>query len=66
MPTTYQIGPGYEIVGGVTKIGSAVRKYKPGDLAAVGRLVDSEPHLPLCNADLENFCPTKGSQATRN
>ena len=34
MPTVYPIVPGHEIVGRVTKIGSAVTKYKPGDLAA--------------------------------
>jgi alcohol dehydrogenase (NADP+) len=35
MPTVYPIVPGHEIVGRVTKVGSAVKKYKPGDLAAV-------------------------------
>ena len=42
MPTVYPIVPGHEIVGRVTKVGSAVTKYKPGDLAAVGCLVDSD------------------------
>ena len=46
MPTVYPIVPGHEIVGRVTKVGSAVTKYKPGDLAAVGCLVDSDRHLP--------------------
>src|SRR3954452_7846402 len=36
MATTYPIVPGHEIVGRVTKVGPAVAKYKPGDLAAVG------------------------------
>ncbi len=36
MATNYPIVPGHEIVGRVTKVGSAVTKYKPGDLAAVG------------------------------
>ena len=36
MPTTYPIVPGHEIVGRVTKVGSAVTKFKAGDLAAVG------------------------------
>ena len=40
MPTVYPIVPGHEIVGRVTKVGSAVKKYKPGDLAAVGCMVD--------------------------
>jgi len=30
MPTVYPIVPGHEIVGRVTKVGSAVNKYKPG------------------------------------
>ena len=36
MPTVYPIVPGHEIVGRVTKVGSAVTKYKPGDVVAVG------------------------------
>ena len=57
MPTVYPIVPGHEIVGRVTKVGSAVTKYKPGDLAAVGCLVDSDGTCPNCKAGLENFCP---------
>jgi alcohol dehydrogenase (NADP+) len=57
MPTVYPIVPGHEIVGRVTKIGSAVKKFKPGDLAAVGCLVDSDHTCPNCKAGLEQFCP---------
>src|SRR3954470_17969572 len=57
MPTIYPIVPGHEIVGRVTKVGSAVTKFKPGDLAAVGCLVDSDRTCPNCQAGLENFCP---------
>jgi uncharacterized zinc-type alcohol dehydrogenase-like protein len=57
MPTVYPIVPGHEIVGRVTKVGSAVTKYKTGDLAAVGCLVDSDRTCPSCQAGLENFCP---------
>jgi len=57
MPTTYPIVPGHEIVGRVTGVGSAVTKYKPGDLAAVGCLVDSDGTCPQCKAGLEQFCP---------
>jgi alcohol dehydrogenase (NADP+) len=57
MPTVYPIVPGHEIVGRVTKVGSSVTKYKPGDLAAVGCLVDSDRTCPRCKAGLENFCP---------
>src|ERR1700738_1797404 len=57
MATTYPIVPGHEIVGRVTKVGSAVTKYKPGDLAAVGCLVDSDGTCPQCKVGLEQFCP---------
>jgi uncharacterized zinc-type alcohol dehydrogenase-like protein len=57
MPTAYPIVPGHEIVGRVTGVGSAVTQYKPGDLAAVGCLVDSDRTCPRCQAGLENFCP---------
>ena len=58
MPTVYPIVPGHEIVGRVTKVGSEVNKYKPGDLAAVGCLVDSDRTCPQCKAGLEQFCPS--------
>jgi len=57
MPTVYPIVPGHEIVGRVTKVGSAVTKFKPGDLAGVGCLVDSDLSCPHCQADQEQFCP---------
>jgi len=56
MPTVYPCVPGHEIVGRVTKVGSAVTKFKPGDLAAVGCLVDSDGTCPECKAGLEQFC----------
>ena len=57
MPTVYPCVPGHEIVGRVTKVGSAVTKFAPGDLAAVGCLVDSDGTCPECQAGLEQFCP---------
>src|SRR5947199_7875583 len=57
MATNYPIVPGHEIVGRVTKIGSAVTKYKAGDLVAVGCMVDSDRTCPNCKAGLEQFCP---------
>jgi uncharacterized zinc-type alcohol dehydrogenase-like protein len=57
MPTVYPIVPGHEIVGRVTKVGSAVTKFKPGDIAAVGCMVDSDGDCPQCKAGLEQFCP---------
>jgi alcohol dehydrogenase (NADP+) len=57
MPTVYPCVPGHEIVGRVTKVGSKVTKFKAGDLAAVGCLVDSDGTCPECKAGLEQFCP---------
>src|SRR5919199_110997 len=57
MPTIYPCVPGHEIVGRVTKVGSAVSKFKPGDIAAVGCMVDSDGDCPECQAGLEQYCP---------
>ncbi len=56
MPTVYPCVPGHEIVGRVTKVGSAVTKFKAGDLAAVGCLVDTDRTCPECQAGYEQFC----------
>ena len=56
-PPSIPCVPGHEIVGRVTKVGSAVTKFKPGDLAAVGCMVDSDRTCPECKAGLEQFCP---------
>jgi uncharacterized zinc-type alcohol dehydrogenase-like protein len=55
--TVYPCVPGHEIVGRVTKVGSAVTKFKVGDLAAVGCMVDSDGTCPNCVEGLEQFCP---------
>ncbi len=57
MPTVYPIVPGHEIVGRVTKVGSAVTKYKPDDVVAVGCMVDSDRTCPQCKAGFEQYCP---------
>ncbi len=57
VPTTYPCVPGHEIVGRVTKIGSAVTKHRVGDIVGVGCLVDSDQKCPSCAANLEQFCP---------
>jgi uncharacterized zinc-type alcohol dehydrogenase-like protein len=56
MPTVYPVVPGHEIVGRVVKVGSAVKKFKEGDLAAVGCMVDSCRHCPNCLAGDEQYC----------
>jgi len=57
MPTVYPIVPGHEIVGRVTQVGSAVTKYKAGDLGAVGCMVDSDATCAECKDGFEQFCP---------
>jgi uncharacterized zinc-type alcohol dehydrogenase-like protein len=59
MPTVYPIVPGHEIVGRVTHVGSAVTKFKTGDLAGVGCLVDSDHTCPNCRDGLEQLCPNQ-------
>ena len=54
--TTYPCVPGHEIVGRVTRAGSRVKKFKPGDLAAVGCMVDSCRECSQCKAGEEQFC----------
>jgi alcohol dehydrogenase (NADP+) len=57
MPTVYPCVPGHEIVGRVTSVGSEVTRFKSGDLAAIGCMVDSDRTCPECQAGLEQFCP---------
>jgi alcohol dehydrogenase (NADP+) len=57
MQTVYPIVPGHEIVGRVAQVGSAVTKYKPGELVGVGCLVGSDGTCSECKAGFEQFCP---------
>lgn len=54
--TIYPIVPGHEIVGRVTNVGGHVKKFKVGDLAAVGCMVDSCRECEYCKEGLEQFC----------
>lgn len=56
MPTVYPCVPGHEIVGRVVKTGGAVTKFKAGDLAAVGCMVDSCRRCVSCRAGEEQYC----------
>jgi alcohol dehydrogenase (NADP+) len=56
MPTVYPCVPGHEIVGRVVKVGSAVKKFKEGDIAAVGCMVDSCRVCASCLAGEEQYC----------
>lgn len=63
--TTYPVVPGHEIVGRITKVGSDVKNFHVGDLAAVGVMVDSCRKCPNCKEGLEQFCE-RGSTMTYN
>jgi uncharacterized zinc-type alcohol dehydrogenase-like protein len=56
MPTVYPCVPGHEIVGRVVKTGSAVKKFKEGDFAAVGCMVNSCRTCAGCRAGEEQYC----------
>jgi len=59
LPTTYPCVPGHEIVGRVIKTGNQVSKFKEGDVAAVGCMVDSDRTCEACLAGEEQFCASQ-------
>jgi len=61
----YPMVPGHEIVGRVTAVGADVTRFKPGDLAGIGVMVNSCRTCANCKADLENYC-MKGFVGTYN
>ena len=63
--TTYPCVPGHEIVGRVVKVGAHVKKFKEGDIAAVGCMVDSCRTCENCKDGLEQFCQ-QGATFTYN
>ena len=54
--TVYPVVPGHEIIGRVTAVGSAVTKFKVGDSAGVGCMVDSCRTCASCRDGLEQYC----------
>lgn len=60
--TVYPVVPGHEIVGRVSRIGNDVSKFKIGDMAAVGCLVDSCRNCESCTNGLEQFCEQGNTQ----
>lgn len=54
--TIYPCVPGHEIVGRVVKAGRDVSKFKEGDLAAVGCMVDSCRTCSSCRDGNEQYC----------
>ncbi|HKP31926.1 MAG TPA: NAD(P)-dependent alcohol dehydrogenase [Chitinophagaceae bacterium] len=63
--TKYPCVPGHEIVGRVVSTGNHVKRFKSGDLAAVGCLVDSCRTCDYCKEGLEQYCE-RGSIGTYN
>jgi alcohol dehydrogenase (NADP+) len=61
----YPMVPGHEIVGKVTAVGENVKRFQPGDLAAVGCMVDSCRDCENCRQGLEQYCK-RGSVPTYN
>lgn len=62
---TYPVVPGHEIVGRVTRVGAKVTRFRPGDVAAVGCMVDSCRTCAQCARGLEQFCAS-GATFTYN
>jgi len=52
----YPMVPGHEIVGKVVEVGKGVKKFKAGDLAGVGCLVNSCRQCNSCKQGLEQYC----------
>ena len=52
----YPMVPGHEIVGKVTRVGGDVTRFKVGDRAGVGCLIDSCRECASCKAGLEQYC----------
>lgn len=63
--TTYPCVPGHEIVGRIVSVGAHVTKFKAGDLAGVGCMVDSCRQCDYCKDGLEQYCEA-GNTGTYN
>src|SRR3984957_6876003 len=61
----YPMVPGHEIVGHVSKVGASVKKFKEGDIAGVGVMVDSCRVCENCKAEAQPYC-VKGMVGTYN
>ncbi|UPL50248.1 NAD(P)-dependent alcohol dehydrogenase [Hymenobacter sublimis] len=54
--TIYPCVPGHEIIGRVIGVGSAVTKFKAGDVVGVGCMIDSCGACSACQEGEENYC----------
>jgi alcohol dehydrogenase (NADP+) len=61
----YPMVPGHEIVGRVIKVGDKVKKFKAGDLAGVGVMIDSCRNCKNCRKEMEQYC-VEGMTGTYN
>lgn len=53
---SFPMVPGHEIVGKITEVGSSVKKFKVGDTAGIGCLVDACGKCSECDKSLQQFC----------
>lgn len=65
-PGVFPMVPGHEIVGKVISVGDHVRKFKPGELAGVGCMVDSCQVCENCQEGLEQYCLDGNTQTYNN
>jgi len=65
-PAIYPMVPGHEIVGRITRVGNEVTRFKAGDLAGIGCMVDSCQSCPSCQGGHEQFCEQKQTVYTYN
>jgi len=63
--SAFPMVPGHEIIGRVARTGARVKRFKKGDLAGVGCMVDSCRDCGPCRRNLEQFCQ-KGAAFTYN
>ncbi|MDB5270404.1 MAG: NAD(P)-dependent alcohol dehydrogenase [Hymenobacter sp.] len=64
-PGIFPMVPGHEIVGRISQVGGHVQKFKVGDLAGVGCMVDSCQVCANCRAGEEQYC-LEGNTQTYN
>lgn len=65
-PGIFPMVPGHEIVGKISKVGSGVKRFRIGDVAGVGVMVDSCRECADCKAGQEQFCTISPVQTYNN
>ena len=59
----YPLVPGHEVIGRVTEVGAAVTRFSPGDVIAVGTIVDSCRQCSPCTTEMESYCESLATAA---